>query len=484
MIFSSLTFLFVFLPVVLFIYFMPLQKISHRNTFLLIASLVFYAVGEPLHIFIMLLSICLNFRFGLLIEHIAEQHRLEQKKKVLFFAVLSNLLLLFLFKYAGFMVDNINQFTPLSLEMRRLVLPIGISFYTFQAISYVVDVYRGTVPAQKSLMKLGLYIAFFPQLIAGPIIRYSSVNEQIDDRKVTLEGFFSGCQLFIIGVGKKIIFANNFSVVSEYAFQTPSSELSVAMAWLGVICYSFQIFFDFSGYSDMAIGLAKMFGFAFPRNFNYPYIANTVSEFWRRWHISLGSWFRDYVYVPLGGSRVATKERLIFNLLIVWLCTGIWHGASFQFLIWGFLYFCVLATEKLLNIEKRLQRSSMIVRLLYRIFALLFLHFAWVIFATQDLIQAFEYMLAMVGMYATPEMPLIDSMAIFYFLELKYLLFVALLASTPFFVWSDKQIKKYFTEKQIVFYDTCKACGLMLIFMISVSYLAVGAHNPFIYFNF
>lgn len=484
MIFSSLTFLFVFLPIVLFVYFIPLQKMSHRNTFLLFASLVFYAVGEPLHIFIMLLSICLNFRFGLLIDKMETERQLTQKKKILFFAILSNLSLLFLFKYEGFVVANINQLTPLSLESRNFMLPIGISFYTFQAISYVIDVYRGTVPAQKSLMKLGLYIAFFPQLIAGPVIRYSTVNEQIDDRKMTLEGFYSGSQLFIIGVGKKIVFANNFSVVSEYAFQTPSQELSMAMAWLGVICYSFQIFFDFSGYSDMAIGLAKMFGFTFPKNFNYPYIANTVSEFWRRWHISLGSWFRDYVYVPMGGSRVATKERMVFNLLIVWLCTGIWHGSSFQFLIWGFLYFCILATEKLLDIEKKLKRSSVVVRFLYRIFALLFLHFAWVIFATPDLIQAFDYMLAMVGFYTTPELPFVDSMAIFYFLELKYLLLFALLASTPFFVWCDKQIKNGFSEKQIVFYDVCKSCGLMMIFMISVSYLTIGAHNPFIYFNF
>ncbi|MFI3174913.1 MAG: MBOAT family O-acyltransferase [Bacillota bacterium] len=461
-----------------------MQKISHRNVFLLIASLVFYAVGEPFHIFIMVLSICLNFRFGLLIDELDMKKNLEQKKNVLVVALLTNLLILFLFKYEGFIVENINQFTPFTLESNHFVLPIGISFYTFQAISYVVDVYRGTVPVQKNLTKLGLYIAFFPQLIAGPIIRYSTVNEQIDERKTTLEGFFSGSQLFIIGVGKKVIFANNFSVVSEYAFGTPSTELSVAMAWLGAICYSLQIFFDFSGYSDMAIGLAKMFGFSFPKNFNYPYISKTVSEFWRRWHISLGSWFRDYVYVPMGGSRVSTKERLVFNLLVVWLCTGIWHGANWQFLIWGFIYFCVLTFEKLLDVEKNLQCVPVVVQLFYRIFVLLLVNFCWVIFGEQDLEHAFYHILSMTGLYVNPMTPFVDPMAVFYFGEVKVFLLFAVLASTPFFPWVDKTVKQQLSETQILIFESCKSCGLMLILMIAVSYLTIGAHNPFIYFNF
>ncbi len=484
MIFSSLTFLFVFLPIVLFIYFIPLQKISHRNVFLLIASLIFYAVGEPFHIFIMILSICLNFRFGLLIDQMATNNNLQQKKNMLLLALLSNLSILFLFKYEGFIVENINQFTPLTLKSNNMVLPIGISFYTFQAISYVIDVYRGTVPAQKSLTKLGLYIAFFPQLIAGPIIRYSTVNEQIDERKATLAGFFEGSQLFIMGVGKKVILANNFSVVSEYAFGATSMELSVAMAWLGAICYSLQIFFDFSGYSDMAIGLAKLFGFSFPKNFDYPYSSKTVSEFWRRWHISLGSWFRDYVYFPMGGSKVSTKERLVFNLLVVWLCTGIWHGANWQFVLWGFIYFCVLTFEKLINVEKRLLQSPWVLRFFYRICVLLLVNFCWVIFGEQDLEHAFYHILSMIGLYVNPNAPLVDGMAIFYFLEIKYLLLLAVLTSFPFFPWLDKNCKKYLSQNQLVLYDACKSCGLMLILILSVSYLTIGAHNPFIYFNF
>ncbi len=479
MIFSSLTFLFIFLPITLFIYYLPLQKMNQRNAFLLLVSLIFYAVGEPFHIFIMIFSICMNYRFGLSLEKAQ-----GKEKNILISAIVANLALLFLFKYEGFLLENINAFTPLELESKGYVLPIGISFYTFQAMSYVIDVYRKKVTAQKSLLKLGLYIAFFPQLIAGPIIRYTTVNQQIDERKTTLEGFSQGIQLFLCGVGKKVIFANNFSVVSDYAFGLDPSELSVAMAWLGSICYSLQIFFDFSGYSDMAIGLALMFGFHFPKNFNYPYTASSVSDFWRRWHISLGAWFRDYLYIPLGGSRVATKERLVLNLLVVWLCTGIWHGASWKYLIWGLFYFALLTFEKITNLEKKLQKNPPPLKLAYKSLVLLCVNFAWVIFGEKDLEQGFYHIVSMLGRYGKEGNVFYDPMVTFHFGEIKVLLLVAVLACTPFFPWLDRKIKEKLSEHCCIVYDCLKSCALLLVLMVSVSYLAIGAHNPFIYFDF
>ncbi len=350
MVFSSMVFLLYFLPFTLAGYYLLNPKL--RNIFLLIVSLVFYAWGEIGFLPIMLISIFVNYLFGLLVDK-------YRKNKPAAYTVLSlmsvwNIGLFFIYKYLNFAIENINFLFGFSLPLSDFTLPIGISFFTFQAMSYVIDVYRENGDVQKNPLNVALYITFFPQLIAGPIVRYQTVAEQIKSRSVSIDDLLVGTKRFIIGLGKKVILSNQIAIAADRCFNMPDySELSVLAAWFGAICYTFQIFFDFSGYSDMAIGIGQMFGFHFNENFNYPYCASSVSDFWRRWHISLGSWFRDYVYFPLGGSRVKSKARLIFNLFIVWLLTGIWHGASWNYVVWGLFYFVLLVFEKMTGIPEK-----------------------------------------------------------------------------------------------------------------------------------
>ncbi len=416
MVFSSLIFLFVFFPLILLGYYIGLKQHMHRNIFLFIVSLIFYSWGEPTYIIIMLLSIWVNYKIGIQIENHSATRYNKVQKYILAIGVFFNLFLLFMFKYEGFIVANITKIIPIRLASLNLPLPIGISFFTFQALSYLVDVYRKDVPAQKSVLNLGLYISFFPQLVAGPIVRYNTIVEQIEERHTTLPQFNDGIKRFITGVGKKIIFANNFAIVAEASFS--SNDLSISFAWLGAIAYTLQIYYDFSGYSDMAIGLGKMFGFEFLENFNYPYISKTITEFWRRWHISLGSWFRDYVYFPLGGSRVG-KLRLVFNLLVVWSLTGIWHGAAWQFIAWGLLYFVVLTFEKLTNLSSRL--NNIVLSSIYRMFTMLFVVLGWVLFASADITQAMEHIRSMFGMVEGIEMISNDT---YRYLNIYYMYFV------------------------------------------------------------
>ena len=338
MLFSTTIFLFVFLPLVLAVYYNPIiRSRQFRNVFLLLASIFFYAWGEPFYVLLMLLSIVVNWGLGLLVDRYRAQ---PGERAALVMTVVYNLGVLFLFKYLNFTVDNLNLLFRTDIRMPQIALPVGISFYTFQAMSYVLDVHRGKGEAQKNPLNVGLYIALFPQLIAGPIVRYETVAWQIGHRQETLHGFYEGILRFIVGLGKKILLANTLALGADACFGTIAERnLSFGAAWLGAVFYSLQILFDFSGYSDMAIGLGKMFGFEFLENFNYPYISRTVTEFWRRWHISLSSWFRDYVYIPLGGSRVSSRARHIFNLFVVWLLTGIWHGANWTFILWGLMYF-------------------------------------------------------------------------------------------------------------------------------------------------
>jgi alginate O-acetyltransferase complex protein AlgI len=307
-------------------------------------------------VLVMLLSIAGNWAFGLLIDHYREYCRTA--KILLTTMLLFNFGILFIFKYLVFTLININDFFGTHFFIPSIVLPIGISFFTFQAVSYVLDVYRKDTEVQRNILHTGLYIALFPQLIAGPIVRYKTVANQIMNRRENFSDFSAGCCRFIGGFAKKMLLANSFAVVADKAFSMPVSEMSVFFAWLGALAYTFQIYYDFSGYSDMAIGLGKMFGFHFPENFNHPYVALSVSDFWRRWHISLSSWFRDYVYFPMGGSRVKTKSRLVFNLLTVWCLTGIWHGANWTFFFWGFFYFVLLTVEKLTNFDRRLRQNG------------------------------------------------------------------------------------------------------------------------------
>lgn len=333
MLFSSNLFLFLFLPCVILGYYLLGKRF--RNLFLLMASLVFYAWGTGKFVLVMIGSILFNYLMALIIDALDKP---KLRRLCLILAVAGNLSVLFVYKYLDFFIANLNLL-GFQLPLPSITLPLGISFFTFQAMSYTTDVYRGTAKVQKKPQNIGLYVSFFPQLVAGPIVRYQTIADQIDSRQETFDDFADGVKRFIAGFAKKIILSNNMALVADAVFAVPDSERSVLYAWMGAFAYAFQILFDFSGYSDMAIGLGKLFGFHFLENFDYPYISSSISEFWRRWHMSLGQWFRDYVYFPLGGSRVKTKGRLVFNLFVVWSLTGIWHGASWNFVVWGLMYF-------------------------------------------------------------------------------------------------------------------------------------------------
>lgn len=470
MLFSSIIFLFIFLPVVLFVYFAVLRRIEYRNYWLLVVSLCFYAWGEPLYVYLMLTSIIGNYLLGLWIAQTQEKIR---KKLILGISVALNLGVLFYFKYYNFFANNLNAFLGVYLPQRNLPLPIGISFFTFQAMSYVIDIYRGTTPVQKNPCYLALYISFFPQLIAGPIVRYSTIEKQINGRTVSLDSFEEGVCRFIRGFSKKILLANVLSVTAERVFGLAAQqELSVATAWLGALAYTFQIYFDFSGYSDMAIGLGKMFGFEFEENFRYPYISRSVSEFWNRWHISLGQWFRDYVYFPLGGSRVSRK-KLIRNLSVVWLLTGIWHGAAWQFIVWGMLYGIIIMLEKITGFPRK-TRNPLITNV-YRTVTFVLVVMGWVLFGAVDLQAALYQLGSMIGIGVVG---LKDTLSCFIIQEYGIYYLIAAVFATPL---PSRMIERL---KQTGLFYVVKACVYMAMLMTAVSYLLMNAHNPFIYFNF
>lgn len=470
MLFASTVFIFAFLPAVLLLYYVVLKKFrTAQNILLLVASLLFYAWGEPKYVLIMILSIIVNYLFGLLVDKFRASK--TKSRLVIALTVVFNLGVLYIFKYLMFTIENINSITGLHLSVPNIVLPIGISFFTFQAMSYVIDVYREKGEAQKNPLNVGLYISFFPQLIAGPIVRYETVAYQIKHREESFEKFSEGVCRFIIGLAKKVLLANTMAVVADYAFDMPNSELTVVMAWVGAIAYTFQIFFDFGGYSDMAIGLGKMFGFEFLENFNYPYISLSVSEFWRRWHMSLGTWFRDYVYFPLGGSRVKSKARLVFNLFVVWSLTGIWHGANWTFLCWGLMYFVLLTIEKLIGWEKKYPDKMKILR---RIYTLFFVVMGWVLFRADSIGDAGAYFTTMFG-----GGNLIDDATIYYALNYIVYFVIAILVSTPIFKNISAKING--NNPVVVAVSTV---GLFVLLVVSVSYIVKGAYNPFIYFNF
>lgn len=385
MLFSSEIFLFVFLPCTLFVYYVLLHKSRQlQNIFLALISLFFYAWGEPYFVLIMLGSILCNWWFAIMVD----RHRDDATyvRLIITGMLVVNLGIMFVFKYLMFTLENVNILLGSGISVPTIALPIGLSFFTFQAISYVIDVYRQNGEVQKNPMNVALYISFFPQLIAGPIVRYQTVAEQIKNRKETVADFSEGCTRFILGLSKKVLLSNNFALIADAAFT--EGELTLHFAWVGAIAYTLQIYYDFSGYSDMAIGLGKMFGFHFLENFDYPYVSKSISEFWRRWHISLGSWFRDYVYFPLGGSRVKSKTRLVFNLFVVWFLTGIWHGANWTFIVWGLMYFILIALEKLTRFEKKLG-------VLGHVYSMFFVVIGWVIFRAENIGQAVQYIATM-----------------------------------------------------------------------------------------
>lgn len=470
MVFSSLIFLFVFFPIVLLVYFL-LPKVA-RNYWLFASSIFFYAWGEPKFVIVMLVSIVFNYTIAMLISR--RPARSGGRRAWLVVGVAANVSLLFVYKYLNFTLSNLRAVFGEAVPLTHILLPIGISFFTFQALSYVVDVYRGNVNVQKNPIYVGLYIAFFPQLIAGPIVRYSTIEHEIDNRVITSDCFSEGVQRFLIGFAKKVLLANQFAVIADAAFS--QSSLSPSLAWLGIISYSLQILFDFSGYSEMAIGLGRMFGFHFLENFNYPYISKSISEFWRRWHISLGTWFRDYVYFPLGGSRVDTKARLVLNLLIVWALTGVWHGANWTFLVWGLIQFLFIALEKCLPARKHKGFLSKAVSLLV---TLLIVMLGWVFFRADSMSQAFAYIQTMF----TPTGAADNSLTAFYLNEYWAFIIAGLLCATPVF----RTLKSRISAVSPACAKAVKVAATVVhivLFTIAVSYLVMGAYNPFIYFNF
>lgn len=473
MVFSSLLFAFYFLPVICLLFFLAQEK--YRNYLLLVASLLFYAYGEPRFVFIMLGSILVNYGLALLIHKTNGYKSGYPAKLLLVLDIVFNVSILFQYKYLNFSVSLLNRVFKTNVFVQEIALPIGISFFTFQALSYVIDVYRQTVPVQKNPFYLALYISFFPQLTAGPIVRYSTIESQIENRTYTVEKVGGGAKRFLLGFCKKVILANNLSIVSTAIFEKSDSVSTVnpLLLWLGAISFSLQIFYDFSGYSDMAIGLGKIFGFEFEENFNYPYISKSVTEFWRRWHISLSKWFRDYVYIPLGGSKVSVP-RHFFNLLIVWGLTGIWHGANSTFIVWGLGYFLLLIIEK--YIVKPEIRKNRIIRIFWQIITLVCVNFGWVIFNTPSVRAGIRYCLAMVGYFDVRVT--IDTQVIYYLREYGFFIAAGILFSTPVM----KKLNRLLDKSMCGGIVAAVCCGA--VFLWAVSFLILGVHNPFIYFNF
>ena len=469
MLFSSTTFIFIFLTLLLILYF-PIKNIKYRNIILLIFSLIFYSWGEPKYIFLMLITVLIAYIFGLLID----KYRFEKRKSKLFLIISIVLILLnlFIFKYLDFSIGIFNSIFKTNIGLSKLVLPIGISFYTFQILSYVIDLYWGKVGVQKNYFRLLLYVSFFPQLIAGPIVRYETVEKEISDRKTTLDGFINGFKRFIWGLAKKVIIANNVAIFCDYIYNNYSSYGSNIL-WVAAICYTLQIYFDFSGYSDMAIGLGKMFGFNFLENFNYPYIATSITDFWRRWHISLSSFFRDYVYIPLGGNRVS-KIKFIRNIFIVWLLTGIWHGASYNFILWGLYYAILLLIEKMVT-GRYIEKLPKVLKILYSLF---FITLGWVIFRVENINDLILVIKKMFSFNNTSFVTLFNNNAML-ISTIPYII-LGIFLSLPI----DKWFKEKVDKSNSVILTLIEDLILGVLFGISIMFLVSNSYNPFIYFRF
>lgn len=466
MVFSSTIFLCVYLPLVLLGYYICPKK--GRNLFLLIASLVFYAWGEPKYVFLMIFSILVNYIFGRLMDK--NRGRQKRMKLLLVLSVVIDIGLLSVFKYTDFIITNVNAIFGSSFDLLNIALPIGISFYTFQAMSYTIDVYRNDVRVQKNLIDFGMYITMFPQLIAGPIVRYADVQDQLAERSVTTADFSEGVMRFVVGLGKKVLLANQMGAVWSEIYAL-GGDVSALMAWTGAIAYTFQIYFDFSGYSDMAIGLGRMFGFKFPENFRYPYQSVSITDFWRRWHITLSTWFKEYLYIPLGGNRRGLARQAL-NLLIVWSLTGFWHGAGWNFVMWGLYYFVILFIEKLFL----LKALDKLPKLFRHVYALLLIVIGWVIFASDDVGVLLPYLGSMFGANGA-----VGGMDVYTLFTKAVLLIICCVASTELpkrlFLSATGAMneKAAFTIKSVM---TIALLALSMILLIGDSY------NPFLYFRF
>ena len=470
MLFSSLTFLFGFLPILLILYFI-LKKRKYKNIVLLIFSLIFYAWGEPKYIFLMLLTILIVYIFGILIDKFDKENKKILKKISLIICIILILGSLIFFKYSNFLIENVNLAFKAQIKPLNIVMPIGISFYTFQILSYIIDLYNKKIKLQKNYFSLALYVSLFPQLIAGPIVRYETVEEEIDNRKETKEDVISGTKRFIIGLSKKVIIANQMALLADLIFNKHNGAYGTTIIWLGTFAYTLQIYFDFSGYSDMAIGLGKIFGFHFLENFDYPYISKSVTEFWRRWHISLSTWFRDYVYIPLGGNRV-NKFKWIRNIILVWLLTGLWHGAAWNFIIWGIYYGLLLLFEKLF-FDRILKKLPTIINWLYTFIIVMI---GWMIFRSNSLNELLLFIKTMFVYKQTDWLTILaDNLSTF-----NALMFVlpAFILSFPIL----KKIKEKYSGKTI--YIILTNILLLMLFIMCIVYLTSSSYNPFIYFRF
>lgn len=468
MLFSSIVFLFTFLPAVVILYY--LLPVRFRNVILLLASLVFYAWGEPVYLFLMLLSILFNYFSGLDIARNLQDKRAA--KRSLVFNLIINLAVLGFFKYEGFVLDTLNGILPVHISYHALPLPIGISFYTFQILSYIIDVYRGNVKVQTNLPNFALYVTMFPQLIAGPIVQYADVDEQLASREVSRTKFGEGSMYFIRGLAKKVLLANTSGMIFTEVSGLAKGNIAVMTAWLGAFAYMFQIYFDFSGYSDMAIGLGKMFGFEFNMNFNYPYVSKSITEFWRRWHISLSSWFRDYVYIPLGGNRVS-KIKHIRNLLIVWFLTGLWHGAAWNFVAWGLYYGVILIIEKYL-LSPVLDRLPDVVRHIYSIVLVVI---GWVLFFSSSFGQAADYIRVMFGAGAHG---FADRESMYLLTSNLILWLILIFGSTPLVHFRYEHMLRSKKWNTTIINSVVYAA----LFIICIAYLVTETYNPFLYFRF
>lgn len=466
MLFSSITFLFYFLPAALLLYALTRQRF--KNAALLLLSLLFYAWGEPKYVLLMLFSIAQGYVFGLLIEKRRSQ---RAARYFLLASVLISLALLGCFKYADFFLESVNAVTGLSLPLPRLSLPIGISFYTFQVLSYVIDVYRGDTPAQRSFIDLAAYVSLFPQLIAGPIVRYSDVAGQLQTRAHSRSAAAEGVRRFAAGLSKKVLLANQFGALADICKQT--QDASVLFIWLYAVAFLLQVYFDFSGYSDMAIGLGRIFGFRFPENFNYPYISASITEFWRRWHISLGSWFRDYLYIPLGGSRRG-RARQLLNILIVWLATGLWHGAAWTFVLWGLWFALLLVIEKLWLLPV-LRRHAVFAHL----YTLFFVTLGFVLFDADSAAQAVSRIGAMFG---GAGLPLVSAQALYYLGSYAPLLALGALCATPLPARAVRALRS--RPAGAFSLDVLEPLALLVPFAVGTAFLVDGSFNPFLYFRF
>ncbi|EGT3600031.1 MBOAT family protein [Clostridium perfringens] len=455
MVFSSIMFIFRFLPIMFIIYYLTPKKF--KNLSLLILSLVFYSWGEPKYFIIMLLSIGVDYSISIFIEKYRGKKIIT--KVLLFCSLIFNLGMLILFKYLNFFIENINLVFGTSLSLIYLTLPLGISFYTFQTMSYTIDVYRGKIKAERNIINFGAYVCLFPQLIAGPIVKYSDIKNELKNRKIKVNQVEEGITEFIIGMGKKVLIANNIGLLWNEIQELGINYVSTPLLWLGVIAFSFQIYFDFSGYSSMAIGLGKMLGFDFPENFNFPYMSRSITEFWRRWHITLGAWFKEYVYIPMGGNRLG-KNRTILNLFVVWFLTGFWHGAKYNFIIWGLYFFFLIVIEKvfLMNYLNKYKIFS-------HIYAIVCIVFGWALFSFEDLLSI-KYLFQMEFSWDF----------IYYLRNYFLVMIIAILGSTKLI----NNIYERFIKKN----KSLECLVLMIVFTLSVAYLVDSTYNPFLYFRF